>query len=108
MDNRLLSLLGLMRRAGKISMGFDAAAESVRKGEAALVLLSQELSERTESAIRKIAEQCGTCVLSCGYGMEEIGHAVGRRSTGVIAVNDNGVADKIKSLCAQNSQEECI
>ncbi len=108
MNDRLLSLLGLIRRAGKLSMGFDAAADSMRKGEAALLLLSEGLSERTDRAIRKIADQSGTSIVSCGYGMDDIGHAVGRRSTGIITVNDNGFADKIRSLCAENSQEECI
>ncbi|MBQ9461074.1 MAG: ribosomal L7Ae/L30e/S12e/Gadd45 family protein [Clostridia bacterium] len=108
MNDRLLSLLGLMRRAGKISMGFDAAAEAMSSGEAILLLLSEELSERTSGAIRKIAEQSGTCVITCKCGMDELGHAIGRRSTGIIAVNDSGFADKIKTLCAENSQEECI
>ena len=108
MNDRLLSLLGLIRRAGKLSMGFDAAADAMGKGEASLLLLSEELSERTSGAIRKIAEQSKTCVITVKHGMEEIGHAIGRRSTGIIAVNDSGFADKIKTLCAENSQEECI
>ena len=36
----LLSLLGLARRAGKLSLGNDAAVESLRKGQARLVLLA--------------------------------------------------------------------
>ena len=40
----LLSLLGLARRAGKLSLGNDAAVESLRKGQARLVLLASDLS----------------------------------------------------------------
>ena len=108
MNERLLSLLGLARRAGKLSMGFDASAEAMRRGEAALLLLSDDLSERTNKSIRSVAEQYNISVVCCGCGMDAMGHAAGRKKTGIITVCDNGFAEKMKALCAENSQEEFI
>ena len=48
MQNKLTSLLGLSRRAGKLTMGHDPVAESVAKGESCLVLMAQDLSPRTD------------------------------------------------------------
>ena len=43
MEEKLLSMLGIARRAGKIAMGFDAAAEAMHKGEARLLVLAADL-----------------------------------------------------------------
>ena len=44
---RLLSLLGLARRAGKVEPGFDAATTAAREGKAALLLAAGDISEKT-------------------------------------------------------------
>lgn len=108
MNDKLLSLLGIAKRAGRLSIGFDAAAASMKKGESAVVVLSQELSDRSKRTISALAEQYGVECIYSGCSMEETGHALGRKQTGIVSVNDNGFALKITALCAQNSQEECI
>ena len=108
MKDRLLSLLGIAKRAGRLTAGFDAAVISMKNGESRLLLLSDELSDRSKSAAAAAAEQYGVEFIYSGCTMEETGHALGRKHTGIVSVNDNGFAVKIKTLCAQNSQEECI
>ncbi len=108
MNDKLLSLLGIAKRAGKLTIGFDAAAASVKRGESALLLLSEELSDRSKRAVTELAQQYGTEYVYSGRSMEETGHALGRKQTGIVSVNDKGFALKITALCTQNSQEECI
>lgn len=108
MEEKLLSMLGIARRAGKIAMGFDAAAEAMHKGEARLLVLAADLSERTERAVRRIAEETNTPVMPSDFDMDRMGDAVGRRKTGIIAINDSGFAKTIKAIGTENSQEECI
>ena len=45
-DPKLLSLLGMCRRAGKLSCGHDGAIGSVRSRDAKLCLLSSDSSQR--------------------------------------------------------------
>ena len=47
-NEKLLSLLGIARRAGRLSMGFDAAAEAAKKGSSRLpeVLVNNVYFER--------------------------------------------------------------
>ena len=48
MNDKLTGLLGLSRRAGHMTCGFDAVADLLRGGRAVLVLLASDLSPKTE------------------------------------------------------------
>ncbi len=101
MNEKLLSLLGIARRAGKLSPGFDAAAESIKDGNSALLLLACDLSERSAGAIGQKAAQAGVEAVTVDATMEQLGNAIGKKQTGIISVNDSGFAGKMKLLCAE-------
>ncbi len=110
--NKLLSLMGIARRAGRLSLGNDAAVDSVRQGEARLVILASDLSPRTAGGIRNAAEQEEVAVVQIGATMDEISMALGKR-TGIVAVNDAGFAKKMYALYtdyanATNEEEHTI
>lgn len=98
MDEKLLSLLGLARRAGKVSLGFDAAADSIRSGKCRLLLLASDLSERTKRSAMRISENSQVRTIVLDIPMEVLGAAIGKL-TGIVAVNDKGFAEKMKTLC---------
>ena len=100
MNEKLLSLLGLARRAGRLSMGFDAAAEAAGKGNSRLLLVGSDISERTRRAITAVAQQTGTPIIILTATIENISSAVGKH-TGIISVNDEGFAKKMKTLCGE-------
>lgn len=54
-DNKLKGHLGLCRRAGKMSLGHDAAVTQIKKRKAYLVVLCADSSERL---IREIKDEC--------------------------------------------------
>lgn len=101
MNEKLLSLLGIARRAGRLSLGFDAAADAMKNGKASLLLLAADLSARSAGSIAYIAEQAGVPVTTTDATMEQLGNAIGKRQTGIISVNDSGFATKINTLCAE-------
>ncbi len=49
--DKILSMLGLARRAGRLSMGHDAVIGSVRAKKAKLVLVCAEISQGTKEDI---------------------------------------------------------
>lgn len=100
-NDRLMNLLGLARKAGKLELGSEAVKESVRRRRAKLVLLSSDLSERTARAIREEAETSGVRAAALPSGMDAVQAALGRRA-GVIAVNDGGFAKALLKLCAED------
>lgn len=99
-QNKLLSLLGIARKAGRLSLGNDPALEAMRCGQAQLILVAKDLSKRTLKGICYAAEEEMIDVLTMMETMDDISVAVGKRS-GIIAVNDAGFAKKIRTLCDQ-------
>lgn len=98
MVNKLLSFLGLARRAGKLAMGNDPVLESIQKKEAKLLLAAGDLSPRTLRGIETAAQAGNVRLIQTGISMDELGFAIGKR-VGILSVNDAGFADKIEQLC---------
>ena len=95
--DKLLSMLGLARRAGKIEPGVDAAVSAARGRKAAVLLCAQDMSEKTVKNLRYEGDRAGIETLGLPFGMEELSHACGLRA-GVMAVTDQGFAKAIKGL----------
>jgi ribosomal protein L7Ae-like RNA K-turn-binding protein len=101
MENKLLHLLGIARRAGRLASGSEAVREAIRRHRAVLVLLASDLSPRTVSGITRSAEQAGVKIQCMRVTMEQMGLAIGKNA-GVIAVNDRGFANKLLALNAED------
>lgn len=107
-DNpKLLSLLGMCRRAGRLSCGHYAAIGSVRSKSAKLCLLSSDASQRLRNEIEREADFEGRAIpvrhlLST---MDEIGKATGLKSA-VVTVNDEGFAKSMLGLLNENTPGE--
>lgn len=97
--DKLLSLLGLMRRAGKLETGFDAVKESLQKGKCKLVLITSDISPKTEKEIRFFAENGAvkTKVVSVAYDSSDMKNAIGR-SVKTISLTDEGFAESAAKL----------
>lgn len=105
-DNpKLLSLLGMCRRASRLSCGHDAAVGSLRSKSAKLCLLSSDASERLRKEIEREATFEGReiPVRELLSDMNEIGRATGLKSA-VVTVNDEGFAKSMLGLL--NTQGE--
>ncbi len=100
MNNKLLPFLGIAKRAGRLSLGFDMAAEAMLKGKSKLLLLSNDLSQRTQKSIQRTAQQTGTRTIVLDIPMEQLGGSVGKL-TGIVSVNDAGFAKKLITLCTE-------
>ena len=105
MKNRLLSMLGLARRAGKLEAGFDAAAIAARGKKAAALLAARDVSDKTYKNLRYEAERAGIPAARIEAGMEELGRACGLKA-GVLAVTDEGFAKAILGMTEVVKQEK--
>lgn len=105
-ENRLLSFLGLARKAGRLSLGNEPAKEAVLEGRSRVIFLASDLSERSSRGIRYAAEEYGVPVIELTESMDEIGIALGKRS-GIVSVDDAGFAKKACALATQRNGEEC-
>ena len=98
--DKALSMLGICRRAGKLSCGHDA----IKHGRARLCLLSSDASPRLSAEFSRAASCEGRSVpvIKTPYTMEQIGRATSLRSA-VLTVDDEGLASRINDLLINDS-----
>lgn len=105
MDSKLLSTLGICRKAGKLVAGFDAVAEETVKGALSLILLAGDLSPKSGKEMRFVAAKHNIEVCDAPFVMEDIQKRLGRRS-GILGVADPGLARTIKTYLESHAVEE--
>ena len=98
--DKLLSTLGLARRAGKILLGVDSLSE-YRK-PVALLIYASDASPRVK---RALAERKDPSVTP-HYTKEQLGHAVGCKEAAVIAVTDAGFAGILRNKLELQEENE--
>ena len=108
-ENRLLSLLGLARRAGKLQGGFDAAVISARERKAALLLAALDISEKTFKNLCYEAKRAEIPAKRIPAELKDVSHACGVKA-GVVALTDEGFAKAVLSQLEndEREKEECV
>ena len=92
---KILSLLGFASKAGKLSFGTHATEFAITSGKAKLVLVAEDISEKSVKELKFKADKKSITVLNLkGISTAELSARVGK-NCGIIAVNDNGFADAI-------------
>lgn len=99
---KTLSMLGLARRAGKLSMGHDMAEKALRSGKAELLIFAADSSERIYREFEHLISKKNikVKVQKPDITMNEIHFACGYKA-GVITVDDMNFADRIVSLFSE-------
>ena len=103
MNSKILSMLGISRKAGFAVLGFDKAKDSLLTKKAKIVCLCSDISEKTKKEIIFFADKHNIPVLTVDCDMFEMSNAVGMK-TGIVAVTDKGIADKIIALSNSTAQ----
>lgn len=91
--NKTLSLLGICRRAGKLSVGHDMVFQSVRNKKAKLVVLTNDASPRHKRELE--AAGFSGKILILEDTSDTVGASIGKRCC-IYAVEDQGFADAIE------------
>ena len=92
--NKVLSLLGLATKAGKISSGEFSTEKSVKSGKGFLVLVAEDASENTKKKFRNMCTfyEVPLYFLS---DKEALGRAMGKEFRASLAVQDENFAKAI-------------
>ena len=106
MREKMLGLLGLMRRASAISPGEDQAAEAVRAGKGKLLLLASDVSDNARRKAENLAAGRSVEPVPLPFDRETLGAALGLGSCSVAAVTDLGFAEAFAGLLAAQWPED--
>ncbi len=104
MTDKILSLLGLSRRANRLVYGFDPVQKAIIEKKARLILTASDFSHNSEKKIRAFAEERNITILSLPYDKEALSRSVGHHC-GVVAVTDDGFSDKLQQLITTANDE---
>lgn len=102
MNSKALSMLGMARRANRISLGHDAALEALKKGSASLIITSSDASGRLCEEFENACVEKDVAYIQSKHTMNEIGAAAGAKTTAVLSVNDCGFAKRLNELIRED------
>lgn len=91
-QNKVLSVLGLATRAGRVKSGEFATEQAVKNFTAELVLVAEDASDNTKKMFRNMCSfyQVPLYIHST---KEELGWAIGKQYRASVALCDQGFAD---------------
>lgn len=102
MNDPVLSRLGMARRAGLLSPGFENAKNCLKGNIAKLIVIASDVSVKTEKEIRFFSGG-KIPVVKINKTIFEVTNAIGTKA-GVVSVNDEGFAKAIlKNIPEENS-----
>lgn len=107
MSSNEYSLLGLCRRAGRLSMGHDMCKGAVRSGKARLCIISSDASERITGEFISLCAESGIRMFRIPLKIDEIHRLIGYKA-GVITVDDSGFAESVVKSFNKNTFVEEI
>ena len=93
---RILNMLGLCMRAGKIISGEKACIQAIRVGKVCVVLLDNGTAKNAEKAITDACSYHEVPLILVPE--DELGFAIGKPGRMVAAITDPSMADRILQL----------
>lgn len=93
-NDKVLNLIGLAQKAGKVVSGEFMTEKAVKSGGAALVVLAEDASDNTK---KKFGNMCEfyEVPLRVHAAKDYLGHAMGKELRASLAVTDEGLAQAI-------------
>lgn len=97
LENRLLGMFSISRKAGKLVFGFDSVKEELAKTPTCVVYLASDLSEKSEKEISFLCSKAGVAIRKTPLSMFQISN-ITNRLNGVLCVTDQNLCKKIDSI----------
>ena len=96
-NDRLLSFLGICKRAGMLLSGAETVTKAVNEGKAQLVLYAADVSENSLKGVLRAADAHHVTAKRIPHGKEELSFALGKHC-GIVCTTDPGFAKKMIDL----------
>ena len=93
--NKILSMVGMATKAGKVASGEFSTEKAVKTGKAFLVIVSEAASENTKKMFRNMCSYYEVPMYTYGT-KEELGHSMGKEFRASLAITDEGFAKSIE------------
>lgn len=98
--DRILSLLGFAKKAGKLVTGSNAVLRSILYGESEIVIVTVDAGKSVQEKFRRICEE-NEIAFFCIGNQGELERATGEKNKVIYSVVDAGFGNKLKQLCKE-------
>ena len=102
--DKLLNLIGLAKKAGKLEVGEEPVGAAARSKHARLILIASDAADNTRRRALHFGE-AGECIcLEIPPTKEDLGRALGRTSCALLALTDIGFAEAVAKKLAEGDE----
>lgn len=105
MNEKFFSMIGMARRAGKLSAGEAAVKDAVRRQTAELVILAADASENTKKSVTNSCSFYKISVIEVPL-MDKLGECIGCARTAAVSVNDYNLAKAVSDKFNQDKSRK--
>ncbi len=95
MQNKFLNMLGLCRKAGKLTPGFSKTKESVLNNKCKMIFIASDISPKTEKELRFISRDREIEVIKTSFPILEFCSCIDINA-GIAGIEDEGFAKALK------------
>ncbi len=99
---KYMQMLGMARRAGKLSMGHDMALSAVRSGKAKLIVFASDISPRLIREFETAAEKTSVPCVQVAESISDMHGGLGYKA-GVLTVDDVNFSARIYELIREEN-----
>ena len=96
-DEKIISLLGLAQKAGKISSGELSVEKTVKSGKTKLLIIAADCSDATKKSYNDMAAYYGVELYET-FSKEQLGQCIGKEYRAALAITDLGFTNAVKKL----------
>lgn len=96
-DKKVLGLLGLAKRAGKLVVGSQATKEALVRNRLSLLIFSLDAANGTTRKFEMLANQKGIPILRVS-SKGPLGRAIGKESVSILGISDESFAAALSRI----------
>ncbi|MDO5014359.1 MAG: ribosomal L7Ae/L30e/S12e/Gadd45 family protein [Clostridia bacterium] len=100
MNQKILNLLGLCRKSGNLSLGYDAVVDSIKKKKAKVCLVAADSSDRVKEKMKTFSSDKNIECFITNFEIKDFEKSIGK-AVGVLSVDEKGFSKKIKTLLGE-------
>ena len=96
-NNKVLGLLGLARKAGKVCFGTDACMQEIEKKKIKLIIIARDAADRTKINFSNICNKNKIPIFEI-FSIDEISNAIGMSNKAVIGIKDTNFSKEVLKI----------
>lgn len=105
MNDKFLSFLGIIKKSGNLYLGMDYVKDNIIKKNISLILITNDISEKSLEKISRIAIKNGIKLKRINYTMQDIESSV-KKAAGIIGISNENFINKTTSLISESNNEQ--